>query len=134
MLIIALAFLLLSKGSMGAIFLVAFIMMPAILALISQIKSRSKYCRGSALIMNWILVLAVLFFVIFTIDRGQDPSEGLQGVVSTLIFLFFIIPFAFNIIYINQQKTGQKPHKKAPPQFYSAKIIDRNGVIERTYS
>ncbi len=134
MLIIALAFLLVSEGSLGAVFLTAFIMMPAILAFISQIKSRSKHYRMSALIMNAVLVSAVLFFVLFTLDHTKDAKEGLESIVSALVFLFFIIPFGFNIFYIRKHKVVPQLLKKAPAKFYSAKIIDRNGVIERTYS
>ena len=134
MLIIALAFLFMSEESMGAILLAAFIMTPALLAFMSQIKSRSKHYRISALIMNGVLISVLFFFVMFTLDDGQNAGEDLQSVVSTLVFLFFILPFGFNIIYISTRKTIEKPLEKVPTKFYFAKTIDRNGVIERTYS
>ena len=134
MLIIALAFLFLSEESIGAILLATFIMTPALLAFMSQIKSQSKHYKVLALIMNGVLIFALFFFVMFTLDNGQNGGEDLQHIVSTLVFLFFILPFGFNIIYISQRKTIEKNLGQVPTTFYFAKTINRNGVIERTYS
>ncbi|MCK4493426.1 MAG: hypothetical protein KAU26_05190 [Methylococcales bacterium] len=133
MLIIALAFLFLSEESLGAILLAIFIMTPALLAFMSQIKSQSKHYRMLALIMNWGLISVLFFFVMFTIDNGQNAGEDLQGVVSALVFFFFILPFGFNIIYISKRKTIQRSQRQVSTKFYSAEIIDQNGVIERNY-